>query len=344
MQAAVYYAPGDVRIEEVEEPAPKRGELVLKVLASNMCGTDLKAYQRGHPLLRAGMTMGHEFAGVVSESGPGVSRFKRGDRVVASNSAPCGKCEMCSRGSYSLCQTTQHELVGFSIPGSYASFVRVPERIVRRNTYKFSSAISPAEAACAEPLAAVVHALDRVSPRRNSWAAVIGSGALGLMFLQLLRKSGVRVLMVNRSPKRLEIAEKLGAERVLQADESSIAKKVRDATDGLGADLVVEAVGRRETWEAAFRASRSGGEVLLFGGCAAGTTVSFDAQKIHYAETNLISSFHHEPSSFRRAVAHIESGRVRVKPLLNLKMRITEIGEAFRRMEAREALKVTLVP
>ncbi len=344
MLAARYFAPRDVRLEEVTEPVARKDEVVLEVLASNMCGTDLKAYLRGHPLMKPPMTMGHEYAGVVSSVGPNVSRFKRGDRVVASNSAPCGQCGMCRKGSLTLCKVTQRELLGFSIPGSYAQFVRLPGRIVRKNAYKFSSSTSAAEIACAEPLAAVIHALDRVKARRGSWAAVIGSGALGLMFLQLLKQAGLHVLMVNRSSGRLEVAEKLGAEQVAKADESNLADFVRSSTNGMGADLVVEAVGRRETWESAFRAARNGGEVLLFGGCAAGTLVTFDAQKMHYGETNLIGSFHHEPSAFRRAVRSIESGRVKMKPLLSAKMKLEEIEEAFQRMERREALKITVVP
>jgi L-iditol 2-dehydrogenase len=251
---------------------------------------------------------------------------------------------MCWRGSFSLCDVTQRELIGFSIPGSYAEFVRIPGRIVRKNAYKFSSSTPAAEIACAEPLAAVIHALDRVKPIRGSRVAVIGSGALGLMFLQLLKHAGLYVVMVNRSTGRLGVAERLGADRIIQADESNLADLVRGATDGLGADLVVEAVGRKETWESAFRATRNGGEVLLFGGCAAGTMVSFDAQKIHYGETNLIGSFHHEPSAFRRAVRYIESGRVKMKPLLDARMKLQDIQDAFQRMERREVLKIALVP
>ncbi len=344
MLAATYFAPRDVRLEEVTDPVARKNEVVLKVLASNMCGTDLKAYQRGHPLMKPPITMGHEFAGVVSSVGSNVSRFKRGDRVVASNSAPCGRCGMCRRGSFTLCEVTQRELLGFSIPGSYAEFVRLPGRIVRKNAFKFSSPTSAAEIACAEPLAAVIHALDRVKLRRGSWAAVIGSGALGLMFLQLLKQEGLHVVVVNRSSGRLDVAETLGADRVVEADESRLVDLVRGSTNGMGADLVVEAVGKRETWQSAFRAARNGGDVILFGGCAAGTEVTFEAQKMHYGETNLIGSFHHEPSAFRRAVRNIESGRVRMKPLLSARMRLEEIEEAFQRMERREALKITVVP
>ena len=344
MLAARYYAPRDVRLEHVDEPEAREGEVILKVLASNMCGTDLKAYQRGHPLMKPPMTMGHEYAGVISSVGSGVSRLRKGDRVVASNSAPCGVCEMCRKGSRTLCKVTAVEMVGFSIPGSHAELLRLPRRIVSTNAHKFSNSASPAEIACAEPLAAVIHALDRVEVQRNSWAALVGSGALGLMFLQLLKRAGAKVVMVNRSPGRLELAEKLGADRIVQADDSSLAEKVRDVTGGIGADLVVEAAGTKETWESAFQAARNGGEVLLFGGCSAGTVVSFDAQKIHYGETTLIGSFHHEPTAFRRAVKYIENGRVKVKPLLSSTMKLEEIGMAFQKMEQREALKISVVP
>jgi len=323
-------------------PSAGPGELVLEVQASNMCGTDLKTFVRGHPLIRPPMTMGHEYSGVVKEAGSG-AKFRKGDRVVASNSFPCGECLMCRRGSYSLCVSIKDSLIGFSIPGSYSKYILLPRSIALGNAYRFVRA-SPAEIACAEPLAAVIHSLDRVQVKRGDKIAIVGAGAVGLMFLQLLNLRGAHVIICNRSEGRLAIAEKLGAEAVVQVTDDDLANKLRESTGGLGADVVVEAVGRRETWEAAFKATREGGSVLQFGGCAAGTVVSFDAGKIHYGETTIIGSFHHEPSSFRRAVLAIESGKVKVTPLLTHRLKLEEIEDAFDLMERREALKVAVLP
>lgn len=342
MKAARFHAPLDVRVEDVDEPVAGRGELVIRVLASNMCGTDLKSFLRGHPLMRPPVTMGHEYCGVVVDAGEG-ARFKEGESVVASNSAPCMRCEMCSRGSYSICTSIKQSLVGFSLPGSYAELMKIPAHIVSTNTYMFSGP-SPEEIACAEPLASVIHALDRVAVKEGETVAVVGAGALGLMFLQLLKSKGAKVIVANRSEARLEVAERLGADVLLCVSDDSLARKLRDATGGLGADLVVEAVGRKETWEACFMAARDGGTVLQFGGCQGGTTVEFDAGKIHYGETTIVGSFHHEPTAFRRAVSAIESGDVDVAPFLTHRVRLEEIMAAFELMKTRQAMKVSVIP
>lgn len=342
MKAARFYGPRDVRVEEVAVPEPGPGELLLKVLSSDMCGTDLKTYLRGHPLMHPPMTMGHEYSGVVEVAGRG-SRFRHGDMVVASNSCPCMTCDMCKRGSYSICTRIKEGLLGFSIPGSHAEYLLVPRNIAEKNAYRFRRS-KPEEMACAEPLASVTHALDRVGIRKGERVAVVGAGALGLMFLQLLKLKGAWVVTADRSEGRLAVAEKLGADEVIQVEDEDVAEKVRRATGGLGADLVVEAVGGRETWESSFRATRDGGRVLQFGGCASGTQVTFDAGKIHYGETTVVGSFHHEPGAFRRATRAIETGRVKVSPLITHRISIEEITTGFELLERREAMKVTIKP
>jgi len=343
MLAARFYAPRDVRVEDVEKPVPRKGELVIRVLASNMCGTDLKTFVRGHPLMRPPITMGHEYCGVVTALGDDVRKFKRGDRVVASNSAPCGECQFCKRGAMTLCEKIPQTLIGFSRPGSYAQYLRIPSEIVSRNTYRAPVTISSEEIACAEPLAAAIHALDKVKFRRGMNVVVIGTGALGLMLMQLLKARYARVAMTNRSEGRLRVAERLGADEVIQAEGSDLVGKVRKHWS-IGPDLVIEAVGKKDTWEDAFRIVRDGGQVLFFGGCAAGTIVSFDAEKMHYGEVSTFGSFHHEPSAFKRAIRAIATREVKVAPLLTHRLQIREIREGFELMERREALKVTVMP
>jgi L-iditol 2-dehydrogenase len=342
--AARFHAPRDVRIDEVEPPNAGGGELVIKILVTNMCGTDLKTYNRGHPLIKPPMTMGHEYAGIVTEVGKGVRRFKEGDRVIASNSSPCFNCEMCNRRSYTLCRNIASSLIGFSVAGSYAEFVKIPSHIVKRNTYHLPRDPSVEELACAEPLASVIHALDKVIIREGMNVAIIGSGALGLLFLQLLKARGAKVIMTNRSAERLRVAERLGADQAIEVDGRNTVEKVRDATDGLGPDVVIEAVGKKETWEDSFRIVREGGTLLMFGGCAPGTIVSFDAKKIHYGEVTLVGSFHHEPSAFKRSLKSIQSGVVKVRPILSHTISLRRIHDAFELMEDRKALKVSIKP
>jgi L-iditol 2-dehydrogenase len=342
MKAAVFYGSRDVRVEEIEPPKLNEDGLILKVLASNMCGTDLKTYVRGHPLIKKGTVMGHEYSGVVIDSS-GSFPFKRGDYVVGSNSVPCMECYICKKGSYSLCTNIKKKLVGFTVNGSHAEMISVPPEIVKRNMYRFNNS-KPEHIACAEPLASVIHGAEKLKVKEDETVAIIGSGAIGLMFLQVLKLNGAKVIMTNRSEDRLEVAEKLGADVLLKVGGEDIDSKIKNATGGNGADVVIEAVGKRETWEVSLKAARDGGRILLFGGCASGTFVSFDAEMIHYGERQLIGSFHHEPNSFRKAVELIEKGLVRLERIVDMKIRLDSIIDGFKMMEERKALKVSIEP
>lgn len=344
MKAAVFYGPRNVKIEEIGLPKAGEGELVIRILVSNVCGTDLRTWQGGHPLMRPPVVIGHEYYGIVKEVGRGVKEFRAGDEIVGSNSCPCMKCVMCNTGSLTLCEEIPKNLIGFSIPGSHAEYMRVPAHIVKGNIYHAPKGVAGEEIACSEPLAAAIHALDKLSIKEGMRVAVLGSGALGLMFLQLLKRTGVYVVMTDGMVGRLKIAERLGADKVIEVTQGSVVTPLKEATDGLGPDLVIEATGTKQAWENAFRAARDGGKVLLFGGCPGGTQVSFDATKLHYREITILGSFHHEPREFRKAIDAISKGTIRVKDLISLKLPLSQIGDAFEMMEKKEALKVAISP
>lgn len=342
----MFYGPRKVIIEELERPAPQEGEIIVKVAASNICGTDLRAWQRGHTLMKPPIVIGHEYSGIVDELGKHVSKFEVGDRIVGSNSSPCMTCAMCRAGSLTLCEKIPENLLGFSLPGSYAEYCRIPAHIVNRNVYRIPRNISPEEIACSEPLAAVIHALDKVSIKKGQTkAAIVGGGATGLMFLQLLKERGAYVVLIDANPERIKMAESFGSDSSIQVrDQDGLAAVLKQATKGEGPDIVVEATGTKESWENSFRSVRDGGQVLLFGGCAKGTTVAFDAGKLHYREISMVGSFHHEPSSFKRAIEAISERKVRVKELISSRLPLTKINEALRLMEKKEALKVAVMP
>ncbi len=331
-------------VERIARPAAGEGELVIRVLVSNTCGTDLRAWQRGHPLMRPPIVIGHEYCGVVKEVGKDVKKFNEGDMIVGSNSCPCMKCAMCKIGSLTLCEQIPNNLIGFSLPGSFSEYLRVPAHIVRGNTYHAPKGVSTEEVACSEPLAAVIHALDKVSVKRGMKVAIIGAGAIGLMFLQLLKGMAAYVVMTDGSLGRLKIAEGFGADKVVEVTQDGVVAPLKQATNGLGPDLVIEATGTKEGWENAFRAVRNGGMVLLFGGCARGTLVSFDATKLHYREITVMGAFHHEPGAFVRAIDAVSKATVSVKELITSKLSLLQINHAYEMMEKKEALKVAISP
>ena len=345
MLAVRFYKPGELKAEQVPIPKAGPGELIVKSHVALTCGTDVKMFKRGHPLAKPPQIMGHEFAGTISEVGSGVGNFRVGMRVVAANSAPCNKCFYCLMHQPNLCEHLDESIVGFTWPGSYAEYVRIPERIVRQNTFQVPDGVPLESVASLEPLACVVHGWDLVGQVPGGTAVIIGGGPIGLLHAQLARLNGAKqVAMCDVVPERLREAEKIGVDTAINSANENLVERVLRLTDGRGADIVVEAVGRGETWESTIGLVRKGGKILLFGGCASGTMVSFNAEKIHYGELHIQGAFHHTPAAVERGFRLIVSGQVSIEPLISHEMPLEKAEEALRLMGEGKALKVALRP
>jgi len=345
MLAVRFYKAGEIKAEHVPIPEPGPGELLVKNHVALTCGTDVKMYKRGHPLAKPPQIMGHEFAGTVSAVGKGVENFRPGMKVVAANSAPCNNCFYCLMHQPNLCEHLNESIVGFSWPGAYAEYVRIPERIVRQNTFRIPDGTSLQNVASLEPLACIVHGWDLVNPVPGSTVLIIGGGPIGLLHAQLARLSGAKsVILCDVVDQRLREAEKVGVDFTVNSTTEDLAKRTLSLTESRGADLVVEAVGRPETWEMAPQLVRKGGSVLLFGGCPSGTSVSFETERIHYGELQIQGAFHHTPSAVARAFRLILSGRVNIEPLISQKMPLEKAEEALQLMGSGKALKIALRP
>lgn len=363
MRAAVLVRPGYVEMREVAVPAPGPGELLVRVDAALTCGTDLKTYQRGHPRIPLPTPMGHEFSGTVAAVGAGVERFREGDAIACVPTAPCGACRLCRRGRENLCP----DAVGRMVFGAFAEYVLLPRHIVDRHVFPRPATLAAHEAAALEPLACVVHGADRVALEHAGHVVFLGDGPITLLFLQVARLRGAeRVIVVGRHEARLAVARELGAETILdpgaavrEAGEGASGSRdgvVREAgavvlreailerIGGVGADVVVECVGRPEVWEAAPALAAPGGEVLLYGGCAAGTRASFDTLRLHYEEVDLKGAFHYRPASVREAYELLADGRVATGPLVTHRRPLGRLEEALGLVLRREAVKVALAP
>jgi L-iditol 2-dehydrogenase len=342
MRAALFYGPRDVRLESVDVPRAAEGEVIVKVEVALTCGTDLKTFQRGHPVLlkRFPSPFGHEFAGTVTEVGAGVSDFRPGMRVVAANSAPCRECFYCQVGETNLCENLD------LLNGAYAEQIRIPPDIVRQNLLPMPDRVSYKAAAFCEPLACVLHGLDAVRLRSGDHVAILGAGSIGLLLVQVCKQAGAHVMLISRSASKIELARKLGADVVLDLETvRSNAEMMREVTShGQGVELAIEAVGRPELWELAVALTRKGGQALLFGGCASGTSVTFATRALHYGERKLISVFHHTPNAIRRALQLIASGQLQLDALITDELPLADLGSAFQRMESDGALKVAIYP
>jgi L-iditol 2-dehydrogenase len=341
--AARFYAPGVLRVEEVDIPEISRGELLIRNHVALTCGTDLKMYLRGHRLANPPLIIGHEFAGTVERVGEGAQGFEKGMRVVAANSAPCMSCHYCRIGKPNLCDHLDEVLVGFSSPGAYAEYVRLPARIVRQNTHAIPENVPFETAAFVEPLACVVHGIELSGIRAGDLVFVIGAGPIGLMHIQLAKIHGAKTVVVTDAiTERLQMAAQFGADQLV-APSNSITK-LKALSENRGADVTIEAVGKPETWELAVQATRKGGTTVLFGGCPAGSKASIDTGLMHYGELTLRGVFHHTPGDVREALRLISTAQVNVAQLVTHRMRLTEVEEALRLMQKGTAIKVAITP
>src|SRR5919106_1643512 len=342
MRAALFYGPRDVRLENVDEPRAAAGEVIVKVEVALTCGTDLKTFQRGHPVLlkRFPSPFGHEFAGTVTEVGGGVDGFRPGTRVVAANSAPCHECFYCHAGETNLCENLD------LLNGAYAEYIKIPPAIARQNLLVIPDCLSFKEAAFCEPLACVLHGLEAVPLRSGDHAAILGAGSIGLLLVQVCKQVGAHVVLISRSASKLELARKLGADAVIELESARSNEGVirQFTTHGQGVELAIEAVGRPELWELAVALIRKGGHALLFGGCEPGTSVTFETKLLHYGERKLIGVFHHTPKAIRRALSLIASRQLQLDPLITDTLPLADLGTAFQRMESNGALKMAIYP
>jgi L-iditol 2-dehydrogenase len=337
MRAAVLLGKEHIRVEDVASHPLKAGEARIQIEAALTCGTDLKVFKRGYHarMIIPPALFGHEFAGVISELAPDVAGWRLGDRVAVANSAPCGQCFFCRNHQENLCDDL------LFLNGAYAKSIVVPARLVQKNLLRLKPETDFCDAALVEPLACVVQGIEDTRLRRGQSVLVIGAGPIGLMFVALARHLGCRVTVAGRGKKRLETAQRLGAEVVLKVGEQSGLGEA--IPRGAGFDVVIEAVGKPETWEAAVRLVRKGGTVNFFGGCPSGTTVSLDTGLIHYSNLTLLASFHHTPRTVRRALEYVEAGVVRADDFVDGECSLTELPMLFRSMASGNRSVKTLV-
>jgi L-iditol 2-dehydrogenase len=320
VKAAVLHGPADVRYEDVADPEPGEGEIVLKTLAALTCGTDLKVVRRGYHarMLQPPCVFGHEAAGEVIAVGAGVTSWRIGDRVVAANSAPCGVCRQCARGRFSLCD----DLCFWN--GAFADAYRVPARVVAKNVLRLDG-VRAEDAAMTEPLACCVKGVLESQVRSDDRVLVVGAGSIGLMLIRLCALRGASVTAAARRPEALARALEHGAQDtgLLRLGETGLSLE----GDSRGFDVVFDAGGAAETADLAIRSASRGGVVNLFAGCPAGTKVEVDVTRAHYDEIRILGSFHHTPEAFREAFALIKTKAIEPSRFIASRTSLSDLPE-----------------
>ncbi len=343
MKAIQFYEPLNIKYEDVEINDPKEGEVQVQIKAALTCGTDVKTYRRGHPVLikKIPSGFGHEFSGIITKIGASVYGFKVGDRVVAANSAPCGKCFFCKKGDYNLCENLEF------LNGAYAEYINIPSAIVKRNLLHLPDDLEFERAAFSEPLANVVHGIEKTGIKSGQTVGVMGLGPIGLMFVKLAKLKGAKVIAAGRNPLKLKLAQEFGnADEIVDLTKYKNPEKIFiDFSEGKkGLDVAVECIGLPEIWEKMFTLVRKGGTVHLFGGCKSGTNISIDTRRLHYDEIKVLSIFHHTPLYFREALRLIYEEKLPVEKLITDVMPLEKTEEAIIRHMNGKALKILIKP
>jgi L-iditol 2-dehydrogenase len=341
MLAHLLLEPGKIAYREVETPVPGPGEVVVRVTTALTCGTDLKAFLRGHPKMPMPTLFGHEFAGDLAAVGPGVRGFREGDAIMAVPTAPCKTCYYCEHQQENLCTSVMDNMV----LGAYAEYVKLPAAIVETNMFPKRASLSYAEAALLEPLSCVVHAISRLTIRPDDSVLIIGAGAISLLHVLVLRSMGVEdISVLGRRRYRVEAALQAGADVIIESDVERARARILDRTGGRGADVVIECTGQPTVWEQAIHYVRRGGTVVLFGGCPSGTRVSFDTARLHYDQITVMSPFHFAPRDVEMARRLLTDGTIDGRPLITDTYGFPHLDQVLTLLQQGHGIKYALVP
>jgi L-iditol 2-dehydrogenase len=342
MMAAVLYGKEHLQVEPVAVPKIEKGDILVRVKVALTCGTDVKVFRRGYHarMIVPPAVFGHELAGDVVAVGEEVESFRIGQRVVSANSAPCLDCFFCRKGLENLCEDLLFN------NGAYAEYIRIPARIVQRNTYEIPAHVSYHDAALIEPLACVLRGLEETGVRSGDIVAIIGLGPIGLMFVRLAKLYGARVIAIGRRRTQMARAAAMGADELISTEiVPHPLGVVRDLTNNYGADVAIEAVGKPETWRWAVDMVRRGGTVNFFGGCPNDSRVSLDTSLLHYSEITCKASFHHTPAYIQKALDLVSAGHITAQAFVNSEEPLANLLEVMRHLMSHNGhLKTAIIP
>lgn len=332
----------ELEIAEMPAPVAAPGEVLVRVAACGICGSDVHGYDGSSGRRIPPIVMGHEAAGIIAATGPGVTGLSEGDRVTFDSTVYCGACAYCKRGEVNLCDNRQ--VLGVSCgdyrrAGAFAEFVAVPARIV----YRLPDTISFEEAAMLEAVSVAMHGVSLAQISANAKALVVGAGMIGLLITQALRAAGCsRIFVTDLDDSRLKLAEEVGAHVTLSA-KADVARQMEKLTGGVGVDVALEAVGQTDSVKAAIESVRKGGTVVLVGNIAPEVTIPL--QKVVTRQIRLQGSCA-SAGEYPRAIELMASGAIRVKNLISAIAPLTEGPRWFERLYTREPnlMKVVLTP
>ncbi|MGB3363965.1 MAG: zinc-dependent dehydrogenase [Thermodesulfobacteriota bacterium] len=339
MKVAMYYKNADVRLEEMQVPKIGSKEILIRVYASGICGSDLMEWYR---LPKAPLVLGHEIAGEVVEVGGNVTKFKTGDRVIATHHVPCNTCYHCMRQNHSSCQTLRS--TSFD-PGGFSEYIRIPEINVDRGVLKLSDEVTYEEASFVEPLGCVVRGQRLAGFQMTDSVLVMGSGMTGLLHIQLAKAQGAgRIIATDLTDYKLNAAKDFGADYAFHADQD-IASNIKEVNEGRLADMVVVCIGAKSAILQAFDLVEPGGTILFFAPSGPDTKIEIPFNDLWWSGVKTLSSYAASPSDLVLALELIRSKRVNVADMVTHRLPLSETGKGFSMVEeGGDSIKIIVEP
>ena len=352
MKALRFYAPEDVRLEDVAEPVCAPDEVKLRVRNCSTCGTDVKIFYNGHQNLTPPRTIGHEIAGEVVEVGANVnstfgSDWKPGDRVQVIAAVPCGDCHECHKGWMAVCQNQTS--MGYQYDGGFAEYMIVPRQVLKVDGLnRIPDNVGFDEASAAEPFACAINAQELLGIEEGDTVVVFGAGPIGCMHIRIAR--GVHncgpVYLVDVNAERLQMsADAVAPDEIINGAEVDVVERVMELTGGRGADIVITATAANVAQEQAISMAARNGRISFFGGLPkTDPTIRCDSNLVHYRQLHIHGANGPSPEPNRKALEYISTGQVPVKDLITRHIPLVDVLDAFQIVKKGEAIKVTVEP
>ena len=345
MKAAVFYGPGDMRVEERPIPAPAENELLLKVAACAICGSDLRTFRFGAGNITAPVVIGHEVTGTVVEVGNSLGGYSPGDRLAVAPAVPCGDCPFCLRGLQTMCDNLRS--IGYQFDGGFAEYMIAPWSAIKAGcVIPVPENLPLEEATLAEPLACAINGQELLNVGSGDTVAILGAGPLGCLHAMLARIRGAsRVLLADIRPERLELAAPFGADALIDGSREDVRARVMEETGSAGASVVIVAAPSGEAQAQALTLAAKHGRISFFGGLPKSSpTVSLNANLIHYRELFVMGAYGSMPRHNREALELLSGRRIQSENLIGLVVPLERIAEGFDALAQGRVLKVLVRP
>lgn len=338
MKVAMYYSNNNIRIERMETPIIGEYEILVKVMASGICGSDVMEWYR---IKKAPKVLGHEITGEIAETGEYVNKFKKGDRVFVTHHVPCESCFYCEEGKHTVCDTLRS--TNFD-PGGFSEYVRIPKINIEKGTFHLPEGVSYEEGTFIEPLGCVIRGQRIADIRKNHTVLVLGSGISGLLHIKLAKSKGAKVMATDINQFRMKKAEGAGADLVINAKED-IPGRLKEINDGKLADRVIVSTGAAPAIRQALTAIERGGTILFFAPTDPGAEISLPLNELWFKGVTLTTSYAAVRKDLEEAMEMIKERKINVSGMITHRLPLSETGKGFRLVsEAKNSVKVIIEP